>query len=163
MRMANVNDLEFGDDPTLGGQTYPLDGRWWSTDKQKNHNAGATLARQLGRVKLDASWNYIYSRGITGYSFASPVALAYFSDGTLTDTAFPPMNYRVNGLTIGLTIPIARRVSVRVFDYYERGHVDDWHYLGFASGQVIDHRVYVDGGPQSYSANLVGLFFNVEL
>jgi hypothetical protein len=163
MRMANVNDLEFGDDPTLGGQTYPLDGRWWSTDKQKNHNAGATLTQQFGRVRLDASWNYIYSRGITSYSFASPVALAYFTDGTLTDTAFPPMNYRVNGLTIGLTIPIARRVSLRVFDYYERGHVDDWHYLGFASGQVIDHRVYVDGGPQGYSANLVGLFFNVEL
>ncbi len=161
--MANVNDIESGSDPTLGGQTYPLDGRWWATDKEKNHNAGAMLMQQFGRVKLDASWNYIYSHGITSYTFATPAALAYFTDGFLDVNAFPAMNYRVNGLTIGLTIPVARRVSLRVFDYYERGHIDDWHYLGFAAGQVIDHRVYTDGGPQSYSANLVGLFLNIDL
>ena len=45
-------------------QTYPLDGRWWANDKQKNHNAGATLTQQFGRVRFDAGWNYIYSRGI---------------------------------------------------------------------------------------------------
>jgi hypothetical protein len=161
--MANVNDIESGSDPALGGATYPLDGVWSATDKQKNHNAGATLTQQFGRVKLDASWNYIYSHGITSYTFASGTALAYFTDAFLAENAFPAMNYRVNGLTIGLTIPIARRVSLRLFDYYERGHIDDWHYLGFAAGQVIDHRVYTDGGPQSYSANLVGLFFNIEL
>ena len=163
LRMANVNDVESGSDPTLGGATYPLDGMWSATDKQKNHNAGATLTQQFGRVKLDASWNYIYSHGITSYTFASGTALAYFADAFLAQNAFPAMNYRVNGLTIGLTIPVARRVSLRLFDYYERGHIDDWHYLGFAGGQVIDHRVYTDGGPQGYSANLVGLFFNIEL
>jgi hypothetical protein len=163
LHMANVNDVESGSDPTLGGATYPLDGRWWSTDKEKNHNAGATLTQQFGRVKLDATWNFIYSHGITNYSFASGSALAYFPDAFLAENAFPAMNYRVNGLTIGLTIPIVRRVSMRIFDYYERGHIDDWHYLGFASGQVIDHRVYTDGGPQSYSANLVGLFLNIDL
>jgi len=161
--MANVNDLESGSDPTLGGQTYPLDGRWWAKDKQKNHNAGATLTQQFGRVRLDAGWNYIYSRGTTSYTFATPVALAYFTDGFLPGNSFPPMNYRVSGLTVGLTIPIVRRVSLRVFDYYERGRIDDWHYSGFAAGQVIDHRVYTDGGPQSYSANLVGLLLNIEL
>jgi hypothetical protein len=163
LRMANVNDVETGSDPTLGGATYPLDGMWTATDKQKNHNAGATLTQYFGRVKLDASWNYIYSHGITSYTFASGTALAYFTDSFLAENAFPAMNYRVNGLTVGLTIPIARRVRLRVFDYYERGHIDDWHYLGFGGGQVIDHRVYTDGGPQSYSANLVGLFFNIDL
>jgi hypothetical protein len=163
LRMANVNDIETGSDPTLGGATYPLGGMWAATDKEKNHNAGATLTQQLGRVKLDASWNYIYSHGITSYTFASGTALAYFTDAFIADTAFPAMNYRVNGLTVGLTIPIAKRVRLRVFDYYERGHIDDWHYLGFAAGQVIDHRVYTDGGPQSYSANLVGVFFNIDL
>jgi putative beta-barrel porin MtrB/PioB len=163
LHMANVNDLESGSDPTLGGQTYPLDGRWWALDEEKNHNAGATLTQTFGRVKLDASWSFIYSHGITSYSFASPAALAYFADGSLADAAFPAMNYRVNGLTIGLTFPIAKRMSLRVFDYYERGHIDDWHYLGFAAGQVIDHRVYTDGGPESYSANLVGLFLHVDL
>ena len=161
--LANVNDLEFGDDPSLGGETYPLDGRWWAKDRQKNHNAGATLTHAFGRVRLDASWNYIDARGTTSYRFATPAALAYFADGSLPDTAFPPMSYRVSGLSVGLTIPITRRVALRVFDYYERGHVEDWHYDGFAAGQVIDHRVYTDGGPEGYSANLVGLLVNVEL
>ena len=161
--MANVNDAEFGSDPTLGGVTYPLDGRWWATDKQKNHNAGATLTQLFGRVRLDASWNYIYSRGTTSYRFATPAALAYFADGFLPDNAFPPMNFRVNGLTVGVTFPLTQRMSLRVFDYYERGDIVDWHYSGFAAGQVIDHRVYTDGGPQSYSANLVGVLLNIEL
>jgi hypothetical protein len=163
LHMANVNDLESGSDPTLGGQTYPADGRWWAKDREKNHNAGATLTQQFGRVRFDLGWNFIYSRGITSYTFASPVALAYFADGLVPNDAFPPMTYHVSGLTIGATIPIIQRVSLRVFDYYERGHIDDWHYSGFANGQVIDHRVYTDGGPQSYSANLVGVLLNIEL
>ena len=162
--MANVNDIEAGSDPTLGGATYPLDGRWWAKDKQKNHNAGATLGQNFGRVRLDASWNYIYARGTTSYRFATPTALAYFADGLVAgNDAFPPMNYRVNGLAIGVTFPIAHRISLRVFDYYERGDIDDWHYSGFDRGRVIDHRVYTDGGPESYSANLVGLLLSVEL
>jgi hypothetical protein len=66
-------------------------------------------------------------------------------------------------LTIGLTFPLSRRMSLRVFDYYERATIADWHYAGFDAGQVIDHRVYTDGGPESYSANLVGLLLDVAL
>ena len=161
--MANVNDIETGSDPSLGGATYPLNGVWWADDKQRNQNGGATFTHDFGRVRFDAAWNGIYSRGITSYRFASGVALAYFADAALGPGSFPPMTYRVNALTVGLTIPIVERVSVRVFDYYERGHVDDWHYLGFDQGQVIDHRIYTDGGPQSYSANLIGLLVNVRL
>jgi hypothetical protein len=161
--LANVNDTDGGSDPTLGGETYPLAGRWWADDKQRNHTGGVTLTHKFGRVRFDANWNGIYSRGTTSYRFASPAALAYFADGTLPSNSFPAMTYRVNALSIGITIPIVERVSVRLFDYYERGSIDDWHYLGFDSGLAIDHRVYTDGGPESYSANLVGLLVNVQL
>jgi hypothetical protein len=161
--LANVNDVESGSDPTLGGATYPLDGRWWAKDKQKNHSAGATLTHNFGRVRFDAGWNYIYARGVTSFRFATGVALAYFTDAFLPDTAFPPMTYRVNGLTVGVTFPLTTRLSLRLFDYYEKGDVLDWHYEGLGANRVIDHRVYTDGGPTSYSANLVGLLLNVEL
>ena len=52
---------------------------------------------------------------------------------------------------------------MRLFDYYERGRVSDWHYLGLDAGYVIGNRVYTDGGPVSYSANLVGVLVNVQL
>jgi hypothetical protein len=161
--LANVNDVEFGDDPSLGGETYPLDGRWWARDRQKNHTAGATLTHAFGRVRFDAGWNFLYSRGITSYRFATASALAYFLDGALPDRAFAPMTYRVNGFTIGATFPLTARMSLRVFDDYEKATIADWHYAGFDAGQVIDHRVYTDGGPESYSANLVGLLLDIAL
>ncbi len=165
LRLANVNEInDTGSDPTLGGSTYSDAGRWWADDRQRNHNAGATLNHAFGRVRVDANWNYIYSRGTTSYSFASPLALAYSNDGTqVPGNAFAPMIYRVNSLTLGVTIPIIERVSLRLFDYYERGHISDWHYFGFGTGLVYDHRVYTDGGPQSYSANLIGLLVTIRL
>ena len=77
--------------------------------------------------------------------------------------AFPTMTYRINSLTFGVRIPLCDRVALRVFDYYERGRISDWHYLGFDAGRVIDHRVYTDGGPQDYNANLVGLLLDIRL
>lgn len=161
--IANINDLENGDDPTLGGATYPLEGRWWVNDEQRNHNAGATLRHAFGKVRFDAGWNSLHSRGITRYRFASPVALAYFSDGALGIDRFPPMSWRVNALDIGVTFPLHERVSLRLFDYYERASIRDWHYDGFDRVRVIDHRVYADGGPDSYDANMVGLLLRVAL
>ena len=165
LRVANVNEVnDSGTDPTLGGSTYPDNARWSADDRQRNHNAGATLDHAFGRVHLDVNWNYLYSRGLTSYTFASPLALADFGDATnVAGNAFAPMVYRVNSLTVGVVIPVAERISLRLFDYYERARISDWHYAGFDARRVYDHRVYTDGGPQSYSANLVGLLVNVRL
>lgn len=164
--LANVNEInDSGSDPALGGSTYPDIGRWWADDRQRNHNAGFTLNHAIGRVRLDANWNLLYSRGVTGYRYASPLALAYpdlNSDGAGSG-AFPPMTYRVNSLNLGITIPLLERVSLRVFDSWERGRINDWHYLGFDTQRVYDHRVYTDGGPESYNANLIGLLLNIRL
>ncbi len=167
LRLANVNEInDSGSDPNLGGGTYPDIGRWWVDDHQRNHNAGATFSHDFGRVRFDANWNYLYARGLTGYRFASPLALAW-GDTVVGDGpgsgAFPAMTYRVNSLTVGVHVPLGKRIALRVFDYYERGRISDWHYLGFDAGQVIDHRVYTDGGPQGYNANLVGLLLDVQL
>lgn len=168
LRLANVQDVlgGTGADPALGGATYPLDGRWWLRDSQRDYYAGATLQHGIGRVHLDANWNYTWSHGLDNYSYANSIALAY--PDTVTDPgpgsgSFPPMVYRVQTLTLGVTVPIVERVSLRLFDYYERGHVSDWHYLGFDALQVIGNRIYTDGGPQSYSANLIGVLINVRL
>src|SRR5258708_23398754 len=90
MHMANVNDAGAPlaidtPDAALGGATYPLVDRWWVADKERNWSGGASLThyfgavRYLGRTRLDFSWNYQASRGITSYNFASPGALTYAS------------------------------------------------------------------------------------
>jgi hypothetical protein len=73
------------------------------------------------------------------------------------------MTYRVNSVTAGATVQFTERVSLRVFDTYEVGDIADWQYAGFTQGLVTGNTLYTDGGPQSYSENLVGVLVNVKL
>jgi len=161
--IANVNDAALTADPTLGGTTYPIANRWWIDDRQRNHYAGANLTQRLGRATLDAAVDWTYSRGTTGYRYNSPGALTLPTLDPLLTGSFQPMIYRTRALTVGLTIPLHRRVNLRVFDRYQRGSLFDWHYLGFEDGQVFDHRVYTDGGPEDYGVNMVGALLEVQL
>jgi hypothetical protein len=73
------------------------------------------------------------------------------------------MTYRVNSVTGGATIQLSERASLRIYDKYERGSIADWQYDGFNQGLVVGNTLYTDGGPQSYSENLVGVLVNVKL
>ncbi|MBL8298323.1 MAG: MtrB/PioB family outer membrane beta-barrel protein [Rhodanobacteraceae bacterium] len=163
--LANVADVEFGPDGSLGGPDYPDSARWWVFDKQRNRSAGIRIDHDFGRFRLDAGWNLVDARGITAYRFASPAALAYFADGLagVREGRFPAMRYRVDSVNLGISLPLTPRFSLRVFDLFERGRVDDWHYLGLEAAQVIDHRVYSVGAPRGYAANLIGLLLDVRL
>ncbi len=171
--MANVNDAGAPlatDTPnaTLGGPTYPLADRWWAADKQRNWSGGASLthyfgATRYGPTRLDFSWNYQASRGMTSYTFASPGALTFASVAPTAGSQFPAMTYIVNSLTTSFTVPLSDRASLRLYDYYEHGQISDWHYAGFNNTLVYGNSVYTDGGPQAYNTNVVGLFVNVKL
>ena len=163
--IANVNEIATApDDHSLGGAVYDESGRWWVDDTHRNRNVGATFTHQFGRATFDASWNFVHTRGITAYNYASPIALAYpgLAEADLAGR-FPQMTYRVNTLSLGLTIPLKDRWSLRLFDTYERGQITDWHYQGLDDGLVIDHRVYLDAGQRGYGANLIGLMLEVKL
>ncbi|MFA5684251.1 MAG: MtrB/PioB family outer membrane beta-barrel protein [Lysobacteraceae bacterium] len=164
LEIANVNDTGGGaDDPTLGGAVYGNDGRWWVDDSQRNRNVGVSFDHRFGRARLDIGWNWLHARGVTSYAFADALALAYPALADVAGTRFPTMTYRVNALDIGFSVPVNDRVTVRLFDRYERGRIKDWHYQGLDRGLVIDHRIYLDSGPVGYSSNLVGLMLEVQL
>ena len=164
LRMANVGDVVNGPDGSLGGPNYPDDARWWTNDKQRNRNAGVTFDHRIGRWRFDASWNSLDARGITAFRFNGGSALAYFSDGrTAREGVFPSMTYRTDSLTVGASYALSARWSLRVFDYYERARVSDWHYLGFDESLTYGRRVYTDGGPQGYDANLLGVLIDMKL
>lgn len=168
LHLANVQDQQGGAgiNPALGGPNYAFDGAWDLRNKQRNYYAGATFDHTIGRIRFDANWNYIYSRGLDNYSYGGPSALAYPNTASGTGPGsdrFPAMIYRVQSFMIGATMPLTKRVSLRVFDYFEFGSINDWHYLGFDTNRVYDHRVYTDGGPQNYKANVFGVLFNVQL
>jgi hypothetical protein len=147
----------------LGSAGYPLANQWWEGDNERNYSAGATLKRNFRLFSLDVSYNYLDSRGITSYTAASPGALVYAQDFPTIGSGFSPMTYRLNSLTASVIVPFTPRLSLRLFDYYERGRIDDWHYAGFNQTLVYGHELYTDGGPQSYSDNLVGVSISVKL
>lgn len=156
--LANVNDVVPGPDPSLGGSTYPLDARWWVEDAQRNHYFGTTVTRGFGPVRLEFAANHTESRGKTNFSVASPTALAWPNA-----SPFPIMAHQVTSMSASLYVPVTDRFALRLFDRYERGRLADWHYLGFDATRVYDHRVYVDGGPEDYSENLIGLMVEISL
>ncbi|MBE2211084.1 MAG: MtrB/PioB family outer membrane beta-barrel protein [Xanthomonadaceae bacterium] len=162
--IANVNDLAMLPDPNLGGPSYPNANRWWMTDKQRNHYAGASLSQRIKRATLTADWNYISSRGDTSYRYNSAGALSVPADAVpgLAGT-FPEMRWRINTLTVGVNFPINDRLNLRLFDTWQKGSLFDWHYSGFDNGQVIGTMVYTDGGPENYSVNMVGLMMEMKL
>ena len=162
---ANVNDSgAMTPDPSLGGANYPDANRWWVSDKQRNHYAGANFSQRIKRAVLTAEWNYIQSRGDTGYRYNSPAALSVPADATAAMAgAFPIMRWRINTLTVGVHFPINDRLSLRLFDTWQKGNLFDWHYSGFDNGQVIGRMVYTDGGPESYSVNMIGLMMEMKL
>jgi hypothetical protein len=164
LHLSDVNDAAV-DTPNdaLGGPTYPLANQWWASDKQRNWSGGATLNHYFGTVRADLGWNYISTRGITSYNYASAGALTYDYTAAQAGSQFPAMTYVVNSVTLNVTVPLTDRVSLRLFDCYERGQIADWHYAGFSNTLVYGNSVYTDGGPQGYDTNVVGLFFNVKL
>jgi hypothetical protein len=163
MRLASVSGSTGATSGVLGSAGYPLANQWWEGDNERNYSAGTTLQKNFGLISVDLSYNYLYSRGITSYTAASAGALVYPQDFATMGTGFSPTTYRVNSVTASVIVPFTSRVSMRLYDYYERGHIDDYHYAGFNQSLVYGNELYTDGGPQSYSDNLVGVFISMKL
>jgi hypothetical protein len=142
-----------------------LPNQWWESDNERNYSAGATLRHRVDRATFDANWSYIYARGLVDYSAASAGALVYPSEFPTMGTGFPANTYRLSSLSVGATVQFTERVALRVFDTYEIGNIADWHYAGFNQGLVVPNQntLYTDGGPQSYTENLIGVMVNVKL
>jgi Putative outer membrane beta-barrel porin, MtrB/PioB len=146
----------------LGCPYYPTSNQWWSTDHERNYSAGVTARHRIDRTTFDLAWSYIYSRGTIDYSAASAGAFEYPDEFSPTGN-FPAMTYRVNSVTAGVNVQFTEKVSLRIFDKYEIGQIADWQYNGFSQGLVTGNTLYTDGGPQSYSENLVGVLVRVKL
>jgi Putative outer membrane beta-barrel porin, MtrB/PioB len=162
LHQSAVASTESAPCANLGCPFYPTANQWWSTEGERDSSAGLTARHRIDRTTFDVAWSYIYSRGTIDYSAASAGAFEYASEFTPTGN-FPAMTYRVNSVTVGATVQLSERASLRLYDKYEVGRIADWQYNGFNQGLVVGNTLYTDGGPQSYSENLVGLLVNVKL
>ena len=59
----------------------------------------------------------------------------------------------------GVLVPITKALALRFYYRYENGRISDWHYDGVKQNPVPSSlAVYLDYGPQSYSASIAGVF-----
>jgi hypothetical protein len=149
--------------PELGCPYYADANRWSESDHERNYSAGLTVEHRFGSTRVDLSYSYISSRGLVQYSAVSAAALVYPDEFATMGSGFPALTYQVSSVALGVTVQLAERVSLRVFDNYETGRIADWHYAGFDQGLVVDNTVYTDAGPQSYSENLIGVLVRLKL
>ena len=164
IELASVNDVEVPTpDPTLGGSNYPIANRWWMTDSQRNSYAGINATTRLGRATVNASWDWMDSAGTTRFRFNSSGALHFDPFAPADALPFPGMRTQLHSLTLGVHFPITPRFGIRLFDTYQRGKLSDWHYAGFDTNRVYDHRVYTAGGPRDFGVNMFGALFEVKL
>jgi MtrB/PioB family decaheme-associated outer membrane protein len=162
-RMALISDDEAGlgvADPHAGGAVYPLVNSWQEESRDDAHVLGLGFRYAFGRARLESSYAYVYSPYRTNYSFASggalaggPAAAASAGDG------MPVIEFRQQTLETSLRYALDRRTALRLYYRYERARFEDWHYDGlplvFGGGQAV----FLGAGPQSYSVNLFGVFY----
>jgi len=172
LKFSNVADVENlpgqvgRNDPSLGGPLYPFSNLWVNDNRERDYNAGVTLRHDLGRVRMDFSYNYTYALGKLGFAFASPGAVSVFQQPfvDLVGNSFPDNHYHINTLQLGFDFTFTRTLGLRVFDLYETGNFSDWHYLGLQADPVLDHKIYTGRGPQPhYGANVLGVMLNMKL
>jgi hypothetical protein len=105
------------------------------------------LTHYFRNARLDLNWNYLSSRGITSYVYAGTGAMTFAYTAAEAGNQFPAMTYdRELPDGMSFTVPLNDRASLRLYDYYERGQIYDWHYAGFNNTLVYGNRVYTDAG-----------------
>ena len=153
---------------TNGGR--PLSSAWSSTNDDRNDVFGFGMQKDLGSLRFGLDYTYSNSTTRIDYAYGgtaiSNVAATQAAAAVIAGSALPNMTYVQHTLNLNLLIPIDKKLSIRLFDRYEIGKVKDWHYDGVITGAVANYdsgTLLLDAGPQSYRANVIGVFIHYKL
>jgi hypothetical protein len=169
-RQANINDAASGpynlgnEDGKAGGANYPLANAWSQSATDKNHAVGFGVRHAFGNVTLDSNFNMLFARTSNAYTYASTAAMTSATNAALIAQAGNGMDdtlYRQNTLDTSLTFHVKKNMAWRLFHRYDRAKFADWHYDGLQN--VYNNIAFLGAGPQSYSVNTVGVFFQYSM
>jgi hypothetical protein len=167
---ANINDAASGpynlgnEDASAGGANYPLANAWSQLYSDDSHSVGLGARYGFGKAMLETNFTMVYSRTSNSYTYASPGALTNPTNPAFVALAGSGMDdsiYRQNILETSLTYQVRKNMAWRIFHRYEKAKFVDWHYDGLQN--VYNNAAFLGAGPQSYSANTVGIFFQYTL
>ena len=166
-RQGNINDAASGpynngdESAAAGSANYPLANAWSQLSNDNSHSVGLGARHGFGKVTLESNYTMIYSRTSNRYTYASPAALTSAAIVGAAGNGMDDSVYRQNILDTSLTFSIKKNMAWRLFHRYERAKFADWHYDGLQN--VYNNIAFLGAGPQSYSVNTVGVFFQYTL
>jgi hypothetical protein len=158
------------DNITGNNGTRPLSSSWSSDNRDRNNVLGLGYQGEMGKVRFGIDYTYSCSTTSINYSYGSTalsnVAATQAAAALLAGSALPNMTFVQQTLNLNVLIPINKKLSMRLFDRYESGHVKDWHYDGVITQAVSNYdsgTLLLDSGPQNYRTNVIGVLFQFKL
>lgn len=154
---ANAEDICA--DPASNAVWLAVNG-WSANHKDVTDALGFGWKEQIGKLRLDLTYNYADSKTAIGYTPPPSLALASVA---LAGNGMPDLRTAQHIFQANLLVPINKTLSARLLLRHEVGKVRDWHYAGFEATPVVaatagglPTAVILDAGPQNYKASLLG-------
>jgi hypothetical protein len=148
----------------------PLTSAWSSENHDRNNVLGLGYQGEFGKIRFGIDYTYSNSSTNISYTYGSTalsnVAATQAAAALLAGSALPSMTFIQQTLNFNVLFPINKKLSMRMFDRYETGKVQDWHYDGVITGAVANYdsgTLLLDSGPQNYHNNVVGVLFQFKL
>ena len=168
--LASYGYSACSDNVNGAGGTRPLSDAWSMNTDDRSDVLGLGLQTNLGTMRFGVDYTYSLSSTAINYNYGdtalSGVAATQAAAAVIAGSALPNMTFAQQTLSFNLLIPVDKKITIRLFDRFEMGDVKDWHYDGVIQGAVANYdsgTLLLDGGPQSYRANVVGVFIQMKL
>lgn len=164
VRVTGTNWYETCANASPTSPLYPTSRTWITKSEDYNHTFGVGGRYDFGKARLELDYTYVTGVTKIGYEY-NAAALGIVNPDTiaLIGSGMPDLEATQQFLDFNLIVPVNKSVAVRALYRYETGTIDDWHYDGVADNPVpAANAVYLDAGPQDYSASIVGLFLQVS-
>lgn len=148
---------------------YPTSRAWSATQKDRNHVLGMGFKYDFPKASLSLDYTYTGGKTELGYKYNGAALAMTPAQIAAAGSGWPDMTFKQHVVAANLMIPVNKTVAVRLLFHYEHGRISDWHYDGVAqnptpgaAGVTTGTSLYLDTGPKSYSASVVGVFLRLQ-
>jgi hypothetical protein len=143
---------------------FPDASAWDVHTRDRNHSLGVGVKYDFGKVKLDASFSRSLGRTQISYEYNAAALGVTAAQQALAGDGFSDLRFAQSLFSVSVVVPISKRTSVRLLGQHERGRIRDWHYDGIADNPMpANNGLYLDAGPQDYSATVLGALLLIRL